>query len=194
MGTVNNSNFTSIEDSLVTTFSLISPITAILSFQNGVQPPLPYCYINFVTSHPVGQQEERYLVDKDDRIAVLSQTFEATIRYQFYGKDKQASGSNNTAQNYAEEFVMKMRSALTRILFADNGISIMRIGDLKRVPKIKESDIFNTYVVDVTIGYTHYISTVYDTIESVEMTGTFKENITGDIIKEIDLGVPYVAP
>ena len=194
MSVVENSSYTSVEDSVVAAFKLISTLTPILSFQNGTQPPLPYCYINFVMSHPVGQQEERFIVDKDERKATLSQTFEATVRFQFYGKDKQSGGSNNTAQNYAEDFTMKIRSAMTRMLFADNGLSIMRVGDMKRVPKVKESDIFNTYVIDVVIGYTHYITTVYDTIESVEMTGTFKENITGDITKEIDLGNAYVAP
>ena len=184
---VNTSSWTSIEDGIVTAYKTICTAKPILSYQNGVEPQYPYCFINLIKSSPIGQQSEHLITNTITREVQLTQDFEATVKFQFVGKDKQVTTVVDTAQNIAEAFTMKLRTAQARLAFADNALSVMRIGELKRIPKVKESDIFNVYTVDVIIGYTQYITTVYDTIDSVEMTGTFTENTTGDLIINIDL-------
>ena len=105
MSKVTSNVFTTTEDSIYTSFtSVVSGIWLYLDLQNGVEPTTPYCRIFIVSETPVGMSSESVHVDNITRQTIMRQPYEALVRFVFVGKDKQSSGNNTNAANYAEDF------------------------------------------------------------------------------------------
>ena len=67
-----------------------------------------------------------------------------------------------------------MRFAGTRLKFADNGLSVVRVGSLKQTPVMRDNAIYTNTAIDIVFGYEHITKDVYDTIDEVEVTGTYQ--------------------
>ena len=117
---------------------------------------------------------ESVLVNGATREVTLTAQYEAVVRFQFIGKNKQNGGSNITAANIAKTFETKMRFAGTRLKFADNGLSVVRVGSLKQIPVMRDNAIYTNTSIDIVFGYEHITKDVYDTIDEVEVTGTYQ--------------------
>lgn len=184
MAKITNSNFTSIEDSCWTAFtSVISGMTAYLTMQNGIEPATPYCHIFVVTETPTGMSSESATVNGTTRITTMCQPYEALVRFVFVGKDKQSGGSDTNAANYAEDFHLKMQSIYYRALFADNGMSVLRVSPNRRSQQKRETDIYSVSTIDLSLAYDKHLSVTFQTIDHGEINGTLTEanNVDGTL-------------
>jgi hypothetical protein len=184
MAKITNSTFTSIEDSCVTAFrSVVSVIKPIQDMQNGVEPATPYCHIFVVSEAPVGMSSESATVNSTTRITTMCQPYEALVRFVFVGKDKQSGGSDTNAANYAEDFHLKMQSIYYRALFADNGLSVLRVSPNRRSQQKRETDIYSVSTIDLSLAYDKHLSVTFQTIDHGEINGTLTEanNVDGTL-------------
>lgn len=174
MGQVANSNFTKIEDSIYTAFAACSVGSGYFLDQNGPEPATPYCSIFLVSETPLGFAQESTTLS-NSRTTYLSQPYEALVRFVFTSKDKQNSGSDTTAANYAEDYAQKLRSRYYRMLFTDNGLSILRVSAVRRASQRRETDVYSTYSVDVTMAYDKHTLMTYSSIDDGDIVTTFTE-------------------
>lgn len=184
MASVANSTFTSIEDSIYTAFTAtVSGITTIFDMQNGVEPATPYCRIYLISEDPVGMSSESGTVNGSTRQTIMCQPYEALVRFTFVGKDKTSGGSNTNAANYAEDFRLKMQSIYYRQLFADNGMSVLRLSGLRRSQQKREADIYSLYTIDVSLAYDKHLTVTFDSIDDGNINGTLTQanNVNGTL-------------
>jgi hypothetical protein len=169
MTTVSNSSYTSIEDSVVLAFeSLNLGVTAYWSNNNGVEPQTTYCELTILSDDALSSATESL---SETRVQSLSIPYQTTVRFAFIGKNKQSGGSNTNAPNIAKTFEGLMRFANTRLKFADNGLSVIKIGKLVQVPMMRDNNIFSITGIDITFGYSHTITMVDDTIDAFDVDG-----------------------
>ena len=172
MTTVSNSSYTSVEDSVILAFESLSlGATPVLSNNNGVEPQTPYCEITVLTDDALSSATESLWVNATTRVQTLSIPYQTTVRFAFIGKNKQGGGSDTNAPNIAKTFEGLMRFANTRLKFADNGLSVIKIGKLVQVPMMRDNNIFSITGIDITFGYSHAITLIDDTIDSFDVDG-----------------------
>lgn len=191
MTTISNSSYTSIEDSVVLAFeSLNLGITAYWSNNNGVEPQTTYCELTILSDDALSSATESLWVNATTRVQTLSIPYQTTVRFAFIGKNKQSGGSNTNAPNIAKTFEGLMRFANTRLKFADNGLSVIKIGKLVQVPMMRDNNIFSITGIDITFGYSHTITMVDDTIDATNIEGTLTvaNTTSGEIV--IDVAIP----
>ena len=191
MTTVSNSSYTSIEDSVVLAFESLSlGVTPYWSNNNGVEPQTTYCELTVLSDDAISSPTESLWVNATTRVQTLSIPYQSMIRFAFIGKNKQSGGSNTNAPNIAKTFEGLMRFANTRLKFADNGLSVIKIGKLVQVPMMRDNNIFSITGIDITFGYSHTITMVDDTIDETNIEGTLTEANTtsGEIV--IDVAIP----
>ena len=191
MTTVSNSSYTSIEDSVVLAFESLSlGVTPYWSNNNGVEPQTTYCELTVLSDDAISSPTESLWVNATTRVQTLSIPYQTNVRFAFIGKNKQSGGSNTNAPNIAKTFEGLMRFANTRLKFADNGLSVIKIGKLVQVPMMRDNNIFSITGIDITFGYSHTITMVDDTIDETNIEGTLTEANTtsGEIV--IDVAIP----
>lgn len=191
MTTVTSSSYTSIEDSVVLAFESLSlGVTPYWSNNNGVEPQTTYCELTILSDDALSSATESLWVNATTRVQTLSIPYQTTVRFAFIGKNKQSGGSNTNAPNIAKTFEGLMRFANTRLKFADNGLSVIKIGKLVQVPMMRDNNIFSITGIDITFGYSHTITMVDDTIDATNVEGTLTEANTtsGEIV--IDVAIP----
>ena len=191
MTTVTSSSYTSIEDSVVLAFESLSlGVTPYWSNNNGVEPQTTYCELTVLSDDAISSPTESLWVNATTRVQTLSIPYQTMIRFAFIGKNKQSGGSNTNAPNIAKTFEGLMRFANTRLKFADNGLSVIKIGKLVQVPMMRDNNIFSITGIDITFGYSHTITMVDDTIDETNIEGTLTEANTtsGEIV--IDVAIP----
>jgi len=191
MTTISNSSYTSIEDSVVLAFESLSlGVTPYWSNNNGVEPQTTYCELTVLSDDAMSSASESLWVNATTRVQSLSIPYQTTVRFAFIGKNKQSGGSNTNAPNIAKTFEGLMRFANTRLKFADNGLSVIKIGKLVQVPMMRDNNIFSITGIDITFGYSHIITMVDDTIDETNIEGTLTEANTtsGEIV--IDVAIP----
>ena len=191
MTTVTSSSYTSIEDSVVLAFESLSlGVTPYWSNNNGVEPQTTYCELTVLSDDAISSPTESLWVNAATRVQTLSIPYQTTVRFAFIGKNKQSGGSNTNAPNIAKTFEGLMRFANTRLKFADNGLSVIKIGKLVQVPMMRDNNIFSITGIDITFGYSHTITMVDDTIDETNIEGTLTEANTtsGEIV--IDVAIP----
>lgn len=175
MTDVLNSSYTSIEDSISTVVNLLGlGVQTIWHNNNGVEPETNYLAMVVISDIATSVPYESVFVDGTTREVTLTIPYEVTVRFQFIGKNKQNGGSNVNAANIAKTFETKMRFAGTRLKFADNGLSVVRVGSLKQIPVMRDNAIYTNTAIDIVFGYEHITKDVYDTIDEVEVTGTYQ--------------------
>lgn len=191
MTTVTSSSYTSIEDSVVLAFESLSlGVTPYWSNNNGVEPQTTYCELTVLSDDAISSPTESLWVNATTRVQTLSIPYQTTVRFAFIGKNKQSGGSNTNAPNIAKTFEGLMRFANTRLKFADNGLSVIKIGKLVQVPMMRDNNIFSITGIDITFGYSHTITMVDNTIDETNIEGTLTEANTtsGEIV--IDVAIP----
>ena len=95
MTDVLNSSHTNIEDSISTAVnSLGLGITTIWHNNNGVEPDTSYLAMVVVSDTAMSNPYESVLVNGTTRKVTLTAQYEAVVRFQFIGKNKQNGGSN----------------------------------------------------------------------------------------------------
>lgn len=175
MTDVLNSSYTSIEDSISTAVNLLGlGVQTIWHNNNGVEPETSYLAMVVISDIATSVPYESVFVNGTTREVTLTIPYEVTVRFQFIGKNKQNGGSNVNAANIAKTFETKMRFAGTRLKFADNGLSVVRVGSLKQIPVMRDNAIYTNTAIDIVFGYEHITKDVYDTIDEVEVTGTYQ--------------------
>jgi len=191
MTTISNSSYTSVEDSIVLAFESLSlGVTPYWSNNNGVEPQTTYCELTVLSDDAISSPTESLWVNATTRVQTLSIPYQTMIRFAFIGKNKQSGGSDTNAPNIAKTFEGLMRFANTRLKFADNGLSVIKIGKLVQVPMMRDNNIFSITGIDITFGYSHTITMVDDTIDETNIEGTLTEANTtsGEIV--IDVAIP----
>lgn len=191
MTTVTSSSYTSIEDSVVLAFESLSlGVTPYWSNNNGVEPQTTYCELTVLSDDAISSPTESLWVNATTRVQTLSIPYQTTVRFAFIGKNKQSGGSDTNAPNIAKTFEGLMRFANTRLKFADNGLSVIKIGKLVQVPMMRDNNIFSITGIDITFGYSHTITMVDNTIDETNIEGTLTEANTtsGEIV--IDVAIP----
>jgi hypothetical protein len=190
MTDVLNSSYTSIEDSISTTVnSLGLGITTIWHNNNGVEPETSYLAMVVVSDTAMSSPYESVLVNGTTREVTLTAQYEAVVRFQFIGKNKQNGASDVNSSNIAKTFETKMRFAGTRLKFADNGLSVVRIGSLKQIPVMRDNAIYTNTAIDIVFGYEHITKDVYNIVDSVNIVGTLTEGGNGDVVMQPTLGI-----
>ena len=191
MTTISNSSYTSVEDSVVLAFESLSlGVTPYWSNNNGVEPQTTYCELTVLSDDALSSASESLWVNATTRVQTLSIPYQTIVRFAFIGKNKQSGGSNTNAPNIAKTFEGLMRFANTRLKFADNGLSVIKIGKLVQVPMMRDNNIFSITGIDITFGYSHTITIVDDTIDetNLEVTLTDANTTSGEIV--IDVAIP----
>ena len=191
MTTISNSSYTSIEDSVVLAFESLSlGVTPYWSNNNGVEPQTTYCELTVLSDDSISSATESLWVNATTRVQTLSIPYQTTVRFAFIGKNKQSGGSDTNAPNIAKTFEGLMRFANTRLKFADNGLSVIKIGKLVQVPMMRDNNTFSITGIDITFGYSHTITMVDNTIDETNIEGTLTEANTtsGEIV--IDVAIP----
>lgn len=175
MASVSNSSFSVLEDKIYTAFAACSVGSGFFLNQNGVEPQTPYCSIFLIDETPSGFAQESTIVKGTDRSTYVSQPYQATVRFTFVGKDMQNGGTSTTAANNADDFRLKLQSRKYRMLFSDNGLSILRVSPLRRTNQKRETDIYSVYSIDVTLSYDRHMKMTFETIDHGEINGTFTQ-------------------
>lgn len=175
MTDVSNSSYTNIEDSISTAVNLLGlGVTTIWHNNNGVEPDTTYLAMMVVSDIATASAYESVFVDGTTREVTLTTPYEMVVRFQFIGKNKQSGGSDVNAANTAKTFETKMRFAGNRLKFADNGLSVVRVGSLKQIPVMRDNAIYTNTAIDIVFGYEHITKEAYDSIDKGGITGSYQ--------------------
>lgn len=148
---------------------VISPVPVIIAYSNGFENVTPYCYIDMILDEAVGR-EENSGVDVHGNTR-STEHYQARVRLIFVGKDMSSNHGGDLAKT-----VMKYLTTPKGLDALElNGLSLMSKSSIKKVPKLRETSWYDSYVADITVAYQTIDTQSFDSIDSVNITGTYVE-------------------
>lgn len=184
-------SWTTIEDSLYAATSAILPDTkVVIAYQNGAELVSPYCMIHVLNQDQVGREMVSWYCVGEPPNEVFTQeiqeVYEVLVRFHFVGKD--GDGSND-ASNLAHQFYSFLNNPEKRYNFALQNLAVMRKTSLIRVPDVRDTDIYNSYNVDVVFSYCLQLTETAEYFDSATISG----DLTGSIIDPHQID-PFTIP
>lgn len=157
--------YVNFEDKLYEALAEFFPNTVVVhAYENQPETKTPYIVINVLSLDPIGGEYTAGLTDENSNLATI-QNFEGLVRLEFHGKDASVSG------NLAQHFVSTVRHPNKNYLFGSRKISVMRLGQPKKISKKRDTQFYTSYVVDVFFAYSTAYSEEVATVESVVIDG-----------------------
>lgn len=184
-------SWTNIEDALYQgVVGAFPDIKAIIAYQNGHELVAPYCLIDVLNQQMVGREQISNYCEGVEPDVVYTQEvqeqYEVLVRFTFIGKD---DNSVDTASNTAHEFYSALNNPLKRYYFALQNLAVMRKGNVKRSPIIRDTKIYNGYSIDVTFSYCLKMTETGEYFDTVEISG----ELSGSIDDPLEIE-PFTVP
>lgn len=163
--------WSSVEDALYNVIApQISPATTIIAYSNGFENVTPYCFIDMIIDEQVGREETSGALSEDGKL-YITEHYIARVRLIFVGKDTDSNHGGNMAKQ-----VMKYLTTPQGLQDLEtNGLSLLNKTSIKKVPKLRETSWYDSYVADITVAYQIVDTQTFDSIESVDVTATYVE-------------------
>lgn len=144
--------WTSIENTCSQLVKNIHPtISRVIAFQNGPETQTPYCVINVKNHDSVTREEIGTFVEQHDGndVLVVKEVYECTVSFAFVGDD----ASSIHAGNLLDTFTLRLSHPSTTQWLTENGLSYLRKGVARKVPKLRETKWYGSYEIDVQFAY-----------------------------------------
>lgn len=163
-------SWSSLESSLVHVVKHVYPtLTTIKGYTNGPEPVSPYCWVEVLYLDPAGTEQVSTLTTSGALQVVRH--YVGRCRLTFVGKDTTSNHGGDLAAEFSES--LRKPSVLEKLELEK--ISLLSEGTIKRIPKVRETGWYNTYVVELVIGYQITTSDDNDGITTVVMDGEYVE-------------------
>jgi hypothetical protein len=183
-----NSTYDTIENAIASaTNSLGLGVKFIWEYGNGVEPTTTYVMCNIISDNPVSKTESLY-VDGTTLKQQINTVYETVVRFEFVGK-KPTSTSSASAASLAKQFEALFKFSPTRYIFSDKGLSILKVGGLRQVPVMRDTNVFAVTGIDITFAYEHIDEMVIPIITSVDGEGTLQYSLAE--VVEYGYGLSY---
>lgn len=188
MAIIANSTYDTIENAIASaTNSLGLGVKFIWEYGNGVEPTTTYVMCNIISDNPVSKTESLY-VDGTTLKQQINTVYETVVRFEFVGK-KPTSTSSASAASLAKQFEALFKFSPTRYIFSDKGLSILKVGGLRQVPVMRDTNVFAVTGIDITFAYEHIDEMVIPIITSVDGEGTLQYSLAE--VVEYGYGLSY---
>lgn len=183
-----NSTYDTIEDAIASAAnSLGLGVKFIWEYGNGVEPTTTYVMCNIISDNPISKTESLY-VDGTTLKQQINTVYETVVRFEFVGK-KPTSTSSASAASLAKQFEALFKFSPTRYIFSDKGLSILKVGGLRQVPVMRDTNVFAVTGIDITFAYEHIDEMVIPIITSVDGEGTLQYSLAE--LVEYGYGLSY---
>lgn len=170
--------FTAAEDAIRASIkAVLSSPEVYIAYQNGPEPPTPYCSLEVTQADPVGRQERSTNAEEITTGVYgqrLLEVYEVTAKFSFVGKDT----ATNHGGDLALEFSQLLSSPNMQMELRKRGLSFQRKGIIRRIPKVRETVWYNTYAIDVVFSFYLETTQQVDIFDSVEMSGEYTSTTT----------------
>jgi hypothetical protein len=164
-----------LEDSLYNIVSTLHPEWTILfAYTNAAEPVNPYVSIDVKKLTPVGREYSSTPTIGEDGsklIQTTTQDHEATVRFEFIGK----YDDNTTVANMGQELQIELRSPTGYELQAINKLSLFKLTHLRRIPLMRDTDMYMIYQLDCIFAYTSQITTEQEYALGLNGTGVYHD-------------------
>lgn len=188
MAIIANSTYDTIEDAIASAAnSLGLGVKFIWEYGNGVEPTTAYVMCNIISDNPISKTESLY-VDGTTLKQQINTVYETVVRFEFVGK-KPTSTSSTSAASLAKQFEALFKFSPTRYTFSDKGLSILKVGGLRQVPVMRDTNVFAVTGIDITFAYEHIDEMVIPIITSVDGEGTLQYSLAE--LVEYGYGLSY---
>lgn len=188
MAIIANSTYDTIENAIASAAnSLGLGVKFIWEYGNGVEPTTTYVMCNIISDNAISKTESLY-VDGTTLKQQINTVYETLVRFEFVGK-KPTSTSPASAANIAKQFEALFRFSPTRYIFSDKGLSILKVGGLRQVPVMRDTNVFTVTGIDITFAYEHIDEMVIPIITSVDGEGTLQYSLAE--VVEYGYGLSY---
>jgi len=166
--------YVSLRDNIYDALNYIFPTTEIVQMHtNGPEPVSPYIAYDIKSVDQKGREYISTFANSVSTQQIVVQ-YEPKITFEFIGK--QDGESAFAAAELADGFNLKLNYTGVREAFLKSGLSYLRKGSLRMVPKKRETDWYMCYQIDVFFGYQVEARQDVDIIESVEIEGEYTHN------------------
>jgi hypothetical protein len=183
-----DSTYDTIENAIASaTNSLGMGVKFIWEYGNGVEPTTTYVMCNIISDNAISKTESLY-VDGTTLKQQINTVYETLVRFEFVGK-KPTSTSSASAASLAKQFEALFKFSPTRYIFSDKGLSILKVGGLRQVPVMRDTNVFAVTGIDITFAYEHIDEMVIPIITSVDGEGTLQYSLAE--VVEYGYGLSY---
>ena len=188
MAIIADSTYDTIENAIASaTNSLGMGVKFIWEYGNGVEPTTTYVMCNIISDNAISKTESLY-VDGTTLKQQINTVYETVVRFEFVGK-KPTSTSSASAASLAKQFEALFKFSPTRYIFSDKGLSILKVGGLRQVPVMRDTNVFAVTGIDITFAYEHIDEMVIPIITSVDGEGTLQYSLAE--VVEYGYGLSY---
>lgn len=173
--------YDSLKTSLYNSLKTFLPSNEVIhSHQGGQEPKGSYCAINILRSDRVGKEyDATYANDTNGVMTITSRNeYEATVRLLFVGKQ---------AGDLAYELEASILNDASRFAFGTNSLSIMRVGEIRRVPEKRGTTFVDVFNLDVIFSYAVENTQNIEIIESVKIDTGFVFTKDADSFESVEL-------
>jgi len=150
--------YDSVKQAVYTSCNNLLPDNKLIhSHQGGQEPKGSYCALNILKADKIGMECESTYASADQTIK-SSSVYEVTVRFMFVGKD-----SGNLAYN----FETVADNPASRFYFGTESLTIMRKGEVRRVPEKRDTTWVDNFTLDVVFSYAIQTIQPIETIDIV---------------------------
>lgn len=158
--------------------TIFPALTTVIGYQNGPEQVTPYCVVICQSFDPAGREEIPSQATYNGGTKVWEirtlQNYLVTLRFEFVGKDT----AGNHGGDFATEFAHQLASPDVQEALRVRNLGLLQKSIIRRIPKLRETVWYNSYVIDVVFSFALETSQQIDIVESVEITGTYQDSVT----------------
>lgn len=165
--------WTAIEDGCSQLVKQFFPtLPRVIAYQNGPEPITTYCMIDLKSQECVAREEASTFIEnigtEEEPIdgLIVREVYEATVNFTFMAPD----GKIPHAGELMDEFAARLQHPSTQVFLDSVNFSLMRKGVIKRIPVLRETKWYSSYVIPVVFSYYVETTQVADYIASVDLT------------------------
>lgn len=171
-----------VETAMVHVVKTVFPsMTVAKGYSGAAEPVTPYAWVDVLTFDPNGTAQVSTLLDDTGNIQTIEH-YVTRCRFTFVGTDK----GENHGGDLATAFSTALSNPSMLDVFETEKVSFLKKDPIRRVPKLRETAWYNTYVIEVVFAFQLINTEENDGITTVQMTGNY---IAGEdtIIQEITI-------
>lgn len=164
-----------LEESLFDLVSGLHPDWAILmAYSNAAEPVNPYVVIDVRKLTPIGREYTSTPTVGEDGSKLIEMTiqdYEAMVRFEVIGK----YDISRNVQGMAQDLNFELRSPKGYQLQAEHKLSLFNNTSLRRIPLVRDTDVYMIYQIDCTFGYSAVMTTEQDYARGLNGTGVYHD-------------------
>ena len=143
------------------------------AFDNGPELKTPYLVIDVRTIDSVGREDTSSAQSLSSGVSYVTttQTFNAMVRFEFVGE---YDGSQALAE-MAHSLEFNLRTQRGYEEQARNSLSLMKYNPVRRLPALRETDMYMYYQLDATFGYAVTQVDEQDYMEIIGIHGVYHD-------------------